>query len=312
MQAVLIFVILQSLCERFRLGLFARGLQRSRQEPTHERRGNMHWGSSQLVTAINRFRDRALYLVPRKSFWELKLDEEQQRHGLALRENADRYLAIFDTEVDAIVVADKCGIIRPFNRAAETIFCYSAEEAIGRNIRSLMSESDQSVHDDCLASYRQTGERKIIGIGREVVGRRKDGSVVSLDLSVAEWRDIDGQQCFTGIMRDVTARNQQARELQRATEIAEQARIEAEAANCAKTEFLAAMSHEIRTPLTSIYGFTDLLCEEGASARRSAAIWTSFARRTRHYRPSSTTFLISPKWKQGSLNSKTAPFRCLH
>ena len=126
-----------------------------------------------------------------------------------------------------------------------------------------MMEPDRSVHDNCLAAYRGTGERKIIGIGREVVGRRKDGSVVSLDLSVAEWRDIDGQQCFTGIMRDVTVRNEQASELQRATEIAEQARIEAEAANSAKTEFLATMSHEIRTPLTSIAGFTDLLSRRG-------------------------------------------------
>jgi len=223
----------------------------------------MHWDSSRFATTIRRVRDRALCFVPRKSFWELKLDEEQLRHGLALRENADRYLAIFDTEVDAIVVADKYGTIQSFNHAAETIFGYSAEEVIGQNVRLLVSEPDRSLHDDCLASYRETGERKIIGIGREVVGRRKDGSEVSLDLSVAEWRDIDGQQCFTGIMRDVTVRNQQASELQRATEIAEQARIEAEAANCAKTEFLAAMSHEIRTPLTSIYGFTDLLSQRG-------------------------------------------------
>jgi signal transduction histidine kinase len=112
-------------------------------------------------------------------------------------------------------------------------------------------------------SGRLSRERRIIGIGRELAGRCKDGSVVALDLSVAEWRDIDGQQCFTGIMRDVTVRNQQAGELQRATEIAEQARIEAEAANSAKTEFLATMSHEIRTALTSIAGFTDLLSRRG-------------------------------------------------
>jgi PAS domain S-box-containing protein len=223
----------------------------------------MHWLSSQFATGMRRFRGLALWFVPRKSFWEIRLDEAELHHGLVLRENSDRYLAIFDTEVDAIVVADKCGTIQSFNRAAETIFGYAAEEAIGQNVRSLMFEPDRSLHDDCLQSYRESGERKIIGIGREVVGRRKDGSVVSLDLSVAEWRDIDGQQCFTGIMRDVTVRNQQARELQRATEIAEQARIEAEAANCAKTEFLATMSHEIRTPLTSISGFTDLLSRRG-------------------------------------------------
>ena len=126
-----------------------------------------------------------------------------------------------------------------------------------------MMEPDRSVHDNCLAAYRGSGERKIIGIGREVAGLRKDGSVVALDLAVAEWCDIDGQQCFSGIMRDVTVRNQQAGELQRATEIAEQARVEAEAANAAKTNSWRPSSHEIRTPLTSIAGFTDLLSRRG-------------------------------------------------
>jgi PAS domain S-box-containing protein len=184
-----------------------------------------------------------------------------------LREDSARYLAIVETAVDAIVVADRLGKIRSFNRAAESIFGYSPEEVVGENIRLLMPEPDQSRHDGYLASYRRTGERKIIGIGREVQGRRKDGTMVPLELSIAEWRDIDGQQCFTGIMRDVSVRNQQGRDLQRATELADQARIEAEAANHAKTEFLAVMSHEIRTPLTSINGFTDLLSKSGRFTR---------------------------------------------
>ena len=206
----------------------------------------MHGFSSQFAAAVRRFRDHAARL-PRANFWRNRLDEATLHHGLVLRENSARYLALFDTEVDAIVVVDKCGIVQSFNRAAESIFGYSAEEMIGRNFRSLMSEPDRSLHANCLTSYRKTGEGKTVAIDREVVGQRKDGSLVSLDLSVAEWRDIDGHQCFTGIMRDVTVRNQQAHELQRATKIAEQARIEAEA-NCAKTEFLATTSHEIRTP----------------------------------------------------------------
>ena len=210
----------------------------------------MNWFSSQFVVAVRRLRDRAARL-PGGNSWRSGPDAATQRHDRVLRESTDRYLAIFDTGVDAIIVADRFGIIQSFDWAAQSIFGYSTEEAIGRNIRSLMMEPDRSVHDNCLVAYRGTGERKIIGIGREVTGRRKDGSVVPLDLSVAEWRDIDDQRCFTGIMRDVTVRNEQARQLQRAAEIAEQAGTEAEAANSAKTEFLAAMSYEIRTPSPS-------------------------------------------------------------
>jgi PAS domain S-box-containing protein len=186
-------------------------------------------------------------------------EETQYEYEKQLKENAARYFAIVDTAVDAIIVVDRFGQVESFNHSAEKIFGYAAEEVIGKNIKQLMPEPYQSHHDGYLATYRATGERKIIGIGREVEGRRKDGSIVPLELSIAEWHDVNGRQCFTGIMRDVTLRNQQANELQAAKEAAELARMEAEAANLAKTEFLAVMSHEIRTPLTSISGFVDLL-----------------------------------------------------
>jgi PAS domain S-box-containing protein len=193
---------------------------------------------------------------------------DQSEHEKILVENSARYFAIVDTAVDAIIVADCFGQVRSFNRSAETIFGYSAAEVIGRNIKLLMPEADRSNHDGYLAAYRDTGMRKITGIGREVLGRRKDGSDVALELSIAEWCDVDGQRCFTGIMRDVTLRNLQARELRDAIEVAQQARVEAESASHAKTEFLAVMSHEIRTPLTSISGFVELLTRTSKLTRQ--------------------------------------------
>jgi PAS domain S-box-containing protein len=198
---------------------------------------------------------------------QTELAVHKMRHSRLLKENADRYRAIVDTAVDAIIVADRFGKVESFNHAAETIFGYQAYEVVGQNIRNLMPEPYQASHDGYLHAYRTTGTRKIIGIGREVQGKRKDGSTVPLELSIAEWHDIDGHQCFTGIMRDVTLRNQQAREVQAAREAAERAQQDAEAANHAKTEFLAVMSHEIRTPLTSIGGFIDLLSKTGKLTR---------------------------------------------
>lgn len=116
-----------------------------------------------------------------------------------------RLRAIVDTAVDAMVVIDARGLIQSFNQAAETIFGYTEEEAAGRNVRLLMPEPDRGAHDGHIARYLRTGERRIIGIGREVEGRRKDGSTFSLELAIAEWA-VDGERYFTGIMRDITAR----------------------------------------------------------------------------------------------------------
>ena len=118
-----------------------------------------------------------------------------------------KYRAIIETAVDGIVVIDEHGFVQAFNRAAETIFGYAAADVIGRNVSLLMPEPDRSQHDGYIANFRRTGDAKIIGVGREVTGQRKDGSVFPLDLSIAEWR-AGGQRYFTGIVRDITARKE--------------------------------------------------------------------------------------------------------
>ncbi|MGD1017567.1 MAG: PAS domain S-box protein, partial [Roseiarcus sp.] len=147
-----------------------------------------------------------------------------------LKENSKRYLAIVDTATDAIVVVNRFGQVQSFNRAAEGIFGYSAAEVIGADVGLLIPEAEQAGRDGVFSAFHRVGERKTSGPVREVEGRRKDGSTAPLELSIAEWRDIDGRPCFTGIMRDVTLRNTQARELQEAIEVAQQARVEAESA----------------------------------------------------------------------------------
>jgi PAS domain S-box-containing protein len=117
-----------------------------------------------------------------------------------------RLRAVVETAADAIVVIDEEGTIQSFNSAASAIFGYAADKAIGRNVSILMGEQDAGQHDKHLAAYRQTGMARIIGIGREVMGRRSDGSAVPVDLAIAEWRDAEGKRFFTGMMRDISAR----------------------------------------------------------------------------------------------------------
>jgi two-component system sensor kinase FixL len=114
-----------------------------------------------------------------------------------------RLQSIVETAVDGIITIDQRGVIASFNPAAERIFGYAAGEAIGRNVRMLMPPPYGAEHDGYLARYLQTGEARIIGVGREVTGRRKDGTTFPLRLSVGEFTVGDGR-FFTGIVHDLT------------------------------------------------------------------------------------------------------------
>ncbi len=115
--------------------------------------------------------------------------------------------AMLRSAVDAIISIDAVGIIESVNPATEALFGYAGGELLGQNVKMLMPEPYREQHDSYIRQYRQTGHRKIIGIGREVVGQRKDGSTFPMHLSVSEY-EIDGKRHFAGIVHDLTAQRQ--------------------------------------------------------------------------------------------------------
>lgn len=162
---------------------------------------------------------------------------EQIRAGGEVQATLRLVNSILDTVLDGVLTIDDRGTLLSCNPAGERIFGYTRTELIGRNVRILMPEPYTSEHDRYLARYNATHEPRVIGIGREVIGLRKDGSTFPMDLAVAETSDAD-RTMFVGIVRDITERKQMER---------------------MKSEFVATVSHELRTPLTSIRGALGLL-----------------------------------------------------
>lgn len=134
-----------------------------------------------------------------------------------LRESEARARSILRTTVDAIITIDDRGNVRTFNKAAEDLFQYNSSEVIGENVKMLMPQPYRREHDDYIHNYHQTGEKKIIGIGREVTGRRKDGSTFPMYLAVSEV-NVNGQRLYTGIIRDVSEQRRLEQEVLRISE----------------------------------------------------------------------------------------------
>jgi len=172
----------------------------------------------------------------------------RKRDEQALHDSASRLKAVVDTAVDGVILIDATGTVQVFNPACERLFGYHAEDVIGQNVKLLMPPPFHAEHDGYLENYRRTGERKIIGIGREVVGRRKDGSTFPMDLSVGEARQ-GGETVFVGVIHDLTDRKRTEEQLVQAQKME------------AVGQLSGGIAHDFNNLLTVIIGNAEALSE---------------------------------------------------
>ncbi|MEW5904989.1 MAG: diguanylate cyclase [Pseudomonadota bacterium] len=172
-----------------------------------------------------------------KLFWQMVTNLQAVKHEL--EKSQDELQAIIHNVMDGIITIDERGIIQGFNPAAERIFGYARDEAIGHNVSILMPEPDRSAHDGYLARYLARGESAVLGVrGREVQAMRKDGSLFPMELSASEMM-LGGHRYFIGIVRDITER--------RAAEerIAHLAHFDSLTSLPNRASFLAALNHAV-------------------------------------------------------------------
>jgi two-component system, LuxR family, sensor kinase FixL len=168
-------------------------------------------------------------------------------HDLLAREA--HLQSILDTVPDAMIVIDEYGVMQYFSTAAERLFGYSSVQAIGKNVKVLMPSSYREAHDGYIERYLRTGERRIIGIGRVVVGERKDGSTFPMELAVGEMQS-GNQRFFTGFIRDLTERQKTEARLQELqSELVHISRL------TAMGEMASTLAHELNQPLSAIANY---------------------------------------------------------
>jgi two-component system, LuxR family, sensor kinase FixL len=168
----------------------------------------------------------------------------------ALRLSEAHLRSVLETVPDAIIVIDDHGIIESFSPAAERLFGLKEAAVVGRNVNILMPSPYREQHDGYLERYLKTGERRIIGIGRVVVGQRADGSTFPMELAVGEINLDDGRRLFTGFVRDITERQttrERLHELQ--SELLRASRLSS------MGQMASALAHELNQPLTAVINY---------------------------------------------------------
>ncbi len=174
--------------------------------------------------------------------------------------------SILDTVPDALIIIDARGLVQSFSAAAERLFGFTAAEVIGRNISHLMPTPYREGHDGYLHRYQETGERRIIGIGRIVVGQRRDGSTFPMELSVGEV-DHAGTRLFTGFVRDLTERQERERRLNE---------LQSELVHVSRLtelgQMAAALAHEVNQPLTAMANYLNGVRRLLAAGRQDSAL----------------------------------------
>ena len=173
---------------------------------------------------------------------------QRKRAEQELREGAARLRAVVNTAVDGVILIDARGSVMMFNPACERLFGYTADEVIGRNVKTLMPPPFRDEHDTYLSNYHATGDAKIIGIGREVVGQRKDRSTFPMDLSVGEAKQ-EGESIFVGVIHDLSDRKRTEEQLIQAQKME------------AVGQLSGGIAHDFNNLLTVIIGNADMLSQ---------------------------------------------------